>query len=44
MHVEERVEYHTHHRDGYTPRWHMHREKGDNLLPGFIKFDTRSKS
>ena len=26
MHVEERVEYHSDHRDGYTPCRHMHKE------------------
>ena len=39
MHVEERAEYHSDHRDGYTPCRHMHKEYGDNLLPGFIKLD-----
>ena len=34
MHVEERVEYHSDHRDSYTPCRHMHKEEGDNLLPG----------
>ena len=39
MHVEESVEYHSDHRDGYTPCRHIHKEYGDNLLPGSIKLD-----
>ena len=44
MHVEERVEYHSEHRDGYTPRGHMPKEQGDNLPPGFIKSNPWSNA
>ena len=44
MHVEERVEYHSEHRDGYTPRGHMPKEQGDDLLSRFIKLDARSNA
>ena len=37
--MEERVEYHSEHRDGCTPRGHMPKERGDNLHSGFIKLD-----
>ena len=41
MHVEDRVEYHSDHRDSYTLQSStcMHGEWGDNLLAGFIKLD-----
>ena len=41
---EERVEYHSEHRDGYTPRGHMPKEQGDDLLSRFIKLDARSNA
>ena len=42
--MEERVEYHSEHRDGYTPRGHMPKEQGDDLLSRFIKLDARSNA
>ena len=44
MHVEERVEYDSDHRDGYTPCRHMHEEYGNNLLAGIIKLDPWSNA
>ena len=35
IHAENRVEYHSKHRDGYTPSRHIHKELGDNLQSGF---------
>ena len=42
--MEDKVEYNSGHRDGYTACRHMHKEYGDNLLPGFIKLDQWSKA
>ena len=44
MHVEERVEYHSEHRDGCTPRGYMPKEQGDSLPTGFIKLDPWSNA
>ena len=40
--VEERVEYHSNHREGYTQCRHMHKEYSDNLLSGVIKLNPSS--
>ena len=42
MDVEGRVEYHSDHRNSYTPCKHMHKNKGENLQTGFIKWDPWS--
>ena len=42
--MEERVEYHSDHREGYTPCRHIHKEYCNNLLAGFIKMNPWSNA
>ena len=42
IHVEEKDNYQSVHRDGYTQCRHVHKEKGDNSLAGFMKADPWS--